>query len=122
LQTATSIAFVLRDPSGAVRLRSRSGKPTRVTPWSEDRRRLGLPISGLTIQRTGMPRDIPIDHPCLTTGWHDVERDGSAWWRWTDGDAVLPAALFAGGTGPMLIGLRLNGSMQYALAPHGVAA
>jgi hypothetical protein len=42
-------------------------------------------------------------------------------WRWTDGDAVLPAALFSGGAGPVLIRFRLNGAMQYSIAPPSVA-
>jgi Arc/MetJ family transcription regulator len=121
VQTTTDIAFVLRDPSRDVRLRSRSASPAQATPWSDDRRRLGLSVAGLTIEHRGIRRDIPVDHPCLTIGWHDVEQDGIALWRWTDGDAVLPAALFSGGAGPVMIRFRLKGAMRYSIAPPGVA-
>src|SRR4029077_18034730 len=41
-------------------------------------------------------REVPVDHPDLSRGWHVVERDGIALRRWTSGDAVLPLPVLGG--------------------------
>jgi hypothetical protein len=35
---------------------------------------------------------VPVDHPALVAGWHDIEPDG----RWTDGAGFIPSALLDG--------------------------
>lgn len=69
-------------------IRSRRIVPGFATPDPRDRRRLGFKIAGLV----AYGRPIPLDHPALAEGWHDVEPDG----RWTGGCAVIPPALRAG--------------------------
>jgi hypothetical protein len=84
---APDISLRLTGDGGAI-IRSRSAIPGEVTPDPRDRRRLGVKVGEL---RAGN-RLIPLDHPDLVEGWHDVEPDG----RWTDGRGVVPAELTRG--------------------------
>ena len=54
-------------------------------------------------------RDIPVGHPALVDGWHDAEPDG----RWTDGSAVIPAALLDGATN---VTVSLAATLPYPVA------
>jgi hypothetical protein len=76
-------------PDGA-RLRSRSAVPSAVRPWLEDRRRLGVMVRGIVLRCRTRVIEIAPDDPCLADGWWAAERDASAPWRWTNGDAALP--------------------------------
>lgn len=68
--------------------------PAEITVGSPDRRSLGVCVGGLTIDDGfGEPRHLPIDDPCLDAGFHAVERDEDATWRWTAGRARLPKSL-----------------------------
>jgi hypothetical protein len=79
-------------PSGttAIRIRSRDSAPTDSRPWLEDRRSLGVAVTKLTLHCGDQTEVFPIDTPDLKDGWWAVERDGTAMWRWTNGDALLP--------------------------------
>jgi hypothetical protein len=66
---------------------------------SPERRRLGIAVAALR----HADRPLPLAGRRLGPGWHDVETDGSAAWRWTDGDAAL-----ALGPGPLEIDLALT--------------
>ncbi|MCU4161992.1 Hint domain-containing protein [Acidiphilium sp. AL] len=90
IQTTDDPALVIRYQSdGAAIIESRSAIPGHLTPDPRDRRRLGVKIAALTRADGSM---IPFDHPALSQGWHDPEPDG----RWTNGCAIIPAALCAG--------------------------
>jgi hypothetical protein len=52
-------------------------------------------------------REVPVDHPGLSKGWHVVERDGVALRRWTSGDAVLPLPVLGG---PAMLEIRADGA------------
>jgi len=82
--------FVL--PAGArdVRLASRSAIPSDSAAWLDDWRRLGVAVKRIVHRSDDAEQAIPADHPALTEGWHRAESDGTAQWRWTDGDARLP--------------------------------
>jgi hypothetical protein len=82
--------FVLPPNTGSVRLLSRAADSREARPWMEDERRLGVAVRQLTLCRGPDTISVPLDHPGLTDGWWDVERDGPVMWRWTDGDARLP--------------------------------
>jgi len=60
---------------------------------SSDRRSLGLRLTGLMIGDGSASRSVALDDPCLGTGFYAAEENGA--WRWTDGDAVIPAELWA---------------------------
>ncbi len=93
-----------RRRDGAWVIESRSGIPGEITPDPRDWRRLGVKIAAL---RAG-ERVIALDDPSLIEGWHDGEPDG----RWTDGAAVVPAALMGGAA----LEIRLAASAVYPAA------
>jgi hypothetical protein len=81
--------MIVGQQSGAVLISSRYAIPGHIMPDPRDRRRLGVKISALRIGGVA----VPLDHPALSDGWHNIEDDG----RWTDGRAIVPAELAAGG-------------------------
>jgi hypothetical protein len=95
-----------------VRIVSRTVASAEIRPWVEDRRRFGVRITRLVLRSTNEARDIPVDHPVLTEGWWDVERDGHALRRWTNGEAVLPLPTVSG---PALLEIHLNGTIDYVV-------
>lgn len=103
--------FVLPPIDGTVRLVSRAARPSEVQPWVEDRRRLGVMVARLTLRRGAAVEPIPLDHPDLSRGWWDVERNSVELWRWTNGDAeiTLSAASSA------VLEIVLAGSLAYPL-------
>jgi hypothetical protein len=89
-ETTTDSGANIRFENGAAIITSRRAIPAEVTPDPRDRRVLGVKIASLRIGGTR----IPLNHPALTQGWHAPEPDG----RWTDGDAIIPAAFLNGCT------------------------
>jgi hypothetical protein len=96
--------------SREVRLISRAQSPTEARPWLNDRRRLGVRVKRIVLRGASELREIPMDHPGLTKGWWDVERNGHTISRWTDGDAVVPLPAM---DGPVMLELHLAGTMAY---------
>ena len=78
-------------------------------------------MARITLRQAGEVRDIPLDHPALSAGWHKVERDGASLRRWTDGRALLlvPAA-----SGPRMLEIRAGiGELEYvSVEPAALAA
>lgn len=105
--------FVLPKDATEVRMVSRAGSPTDTRPWLEDRRRLGVRVSRLVLRCADMVLDLALDHPDLAAGWWDVERDGLAMRRWTNGDAVVPLPVF---TGSAMLEVHLSGEMTYVVS------
>ena len=90
---------------------SRAGSPSATHPWLDDRRCLGVCVHGILLRNSLGMRELPIDHPCLTNGWWEVERSAEKLSRWTDGDAVLALPTLPG---PTLLEIRVHeGSMVY---------
>lgn len=84
-------AFMVPAGARAVTLASRFCIPAdKMIPGIRDTRRLGVSVDQMSIRTTTDEIVIPADHPGLTEGWNDVERDGATMWRWTDGAAVIP--------------------------------
>lgn len=103
--------FVLPRLDAPARLASRAVRPCERQPWMEDRRRLGVMVSRLTLWRGAEPEPIPLDHPSLSGGWWDVERDRAALWRWTDGNAMLGLS----GEGPAVLEVVAAGGLDYPI-------
>jgi hypothetical protein len=82
--------FALPQSTSEARLISRSGRTCDTTPWIDDRRRLGVPISRIITSGALGVVDVPVDHPSLADGWWTTEGSGGRLWRCTDGDAELP--------------------------------
>lgn len=81
-------------PSGVVtaRLASRASVPSLLAPYFGDQRRLGVAVTRISVQASADRMDYSADHPALSDGWFDVESDGRSVWRWTNGNASLPAS------------------------------
>jgi aryl-phospho-beta-D-glucosidase BglC (GH1 family) len=89
------------NPDGSVIISSRSAIPGYFSPDPRDQRTLGVKILSL---HAGS-REINLDHPRLTEGWHGVEPDG----RWTNGSGIIPAALAQHGP----ITIKLAATLAY---------
>jgi hypothetical protein len=109
---STLVIFVLPRGAREVRLLSRAQSPTEVRPWLEDRRRLGICVKRMVLRSMNELREIPMDHPDLTAGWWDVERDGQVMSRWTNGEATVPLPEM---DGDVMLEVHLAGEMIYAL-------
>ncbi len=98
--------FVLPAYARDVRLVSATGVPAHLLTGSTDDRRLGLPLTALTIDDglTGV-RIVPLDDERIGDGFHPVE--GGT--RWTNGSATLPADLWAGCRGTLFLRVSLSG-------------
>jgi hypothetical protein len=81
-------------PAGirTLRLRSNAAVPY-ATLGLPDLRRLGLRLCAATLVRNGGEIALDLANPTLASGWHALETQADGPWRWTDGDAELPAAL-----------------------------
>lgn len=88
--------FPLPGSAADVRIVSRTFIPATVFGDSDDLRPLGVCIAAMTLVNGGKAREIAIDDPALVEGFYPAENDGAASWRWTNGDARVPAALLAG--------------------------
>jgi hypothetical protein len=111
--------FAVPPGTKLARLVSRAAPPSATRPWLDDRRRLGVCVGRIRVWSDDQAREIAIDHPGLTVGWHDAERKGCRMWRWTDGDA--PLSLPPGAT---MLEVQLAGTAEYPLeiAPTDLAA
>ena len=111
--------FVLPKGATEARLISRAGSPADVRPWLDDRRCLGVNVERIVLRGASELREVPVDHPGLSRGWHVVERDGIALRRWTSGDAVLPLPALSG---PTMLEIRAgNGGMGYVVGADAKA-
>lgn len=88
IKTTQDPATEIRYEGGGATIASRQAVPGEINADPRDRRMLGIKIT--TIEIAG--RQVPLDHPALTAGWHAMEPDG----RWTNGAAVIPAVLLQG--------------------------
>jgi hypothetical protein len=70
-------------PAGTQQLRLRSlAGPPQIGP---DRRQLGAAIRRITLGG----RPVALDDPRLQRGFHPIDREGDATWRWTEAEAIL---------------------------------
>lgn len=106
-----TLTFVVPASPEPVRLVSRSAVPSVVTPWCDDRRRLGVAVRRLQVKTTETTTCIALDRPGDWHGWWTPESDGATTWRWTDGNAVLPVER----VGPCVIEVTLALSATYPL-------
>jgi hypothetical protein len=71
----------------SLRLRSRSAVLAQLVETdSSEVRRLGVCVTKIVVDG----RDIALDAPELSDGWHEVEEEAPRRWRWSNGDAELP--------------------------------
>lgn len=94
--------FDIEFPRGTrtIRLAVAAIAPADLDRAADDRRPLGVCVTGLSIATADWTRALPLDDTRLGAGWHEPERDGPRQWRWTADDAAIDT------TG--LIGLRVT--------------
>ncbi|MBY0337680.1 MAG: hypothetical protein K2X11_13760, partial [Acetobacteraceae bacterium] len=103
-----------------VALASRSAVPAEVLAGSLDRRRLGARVSAITLRSGRLVRRLAAADPAFdgAPGWHAAEAEDAVAWRWTEGEALLPAGAFAGfdPSEPVALRVELMGGLCYFVA------
>jgi hypothetical protein len=107
--------FTLPTPVSGVRLRSLATQPSSLGP-GRDTRHLGYLVNGITLLHAGGNRRFAPPDLRLLDGFYDDPDEGC----WTNGDAHLPDAWFAGAFGPLLV--RIEGSALPAYVHSSDAA
>ena len=110
-RTPSVSVFTLDSGSATVRLCSRAAVPQEFGT-ARDPRCLGVGIRRIAVRQGTRFRVATAGDAGLTDGFHRFERETGL--RWTDGDAALPAALFAGFAGRMELVVDVGATTQYA--------
>jgi collagen type I/II/III/V/XI/XXIV/XXVII alpha len=116
-------AFIVPRPPHRARLLSNTAAPAFDQPWLGDSRQLGLAVKRISIRSGAAILDLALDDPRLVDGWWDVEQAHAATWRWTNGDAELPAG-FAAASGisfPAVIEIKAGTMPRYPVTARQAA-
>jgi hypothetical protein len=105
--------FDLPDRPDEVRIVSRAAAPQELG-LGRDPRRLGVAIRRIALLVAGRLQVVTAADASLGRGFHAFEPDCG--FRWTDGDAGIPASLFAKMDGPGRLELTVASTAQYARA------
>lgn len=105
-------AFTFRLPHAAreIRLVSRTARPEQLGLAPDDRQ-LGVAVIRLDVAGPFPARSLALDDETLVEGFHPAEPGPL---RWTNGDALLPAALFAGPPGERVLTLGCHFLPRYS--------
>jgi hypothetical protein len=104
--------FVLPRTDHPITLASRATSPSKLRPWVDDQRRLGVLVSRLVLRVGDAVEPIPLDHPALHDGWCDVEwHNTTALRRWTTGDAKLPIPT----SRPAILEVEIGATLAYPI-------
>jgi hypothetical protein len=112
LRRGSKYVFRLRGRPSAARIMSRAGIPSELGT-ARDPRPLGVPVRRIALRQGVRLRVMEADDPTLAEGFHGFEPNDGL--RWTNGDASLPATLFADLNGPMELELHVAGTTSYPL-------
>ena len=110
VQSGAAFIFNLPGVPSDVRIVSRAAIPQELG-LTRDPRSLGVALRRVTARNGGTFRVIEAEDTLLTDGFHAFEADNG--FRWSSGDAVLPAALFAGFAGPIELVLHVGCTAHY---------
>jgi len=110
--------FRLPPAPASVRIVSRAAAPAEVG-YARDPRRLGVAVTQILVFAGKALRAMPADDPALADGFHAFEPELGL--RWTDGDAVVPATLFAELRGAVELVLHVGGTAQYSVFAEAAA-
>jgi hypothetical protein len=102
--------FHLSGSPAAARIVSRASAPQELG-LARDPRVLGVAVRRIDARRGVRLRVIEADDALLDLGFHAFEPDNG--FRWTNGDATIPAQTFAGFTDPFVIELTVASTMHY---------
>ena len=112
-QARQTYVFKLPTLPAEIRVLSRAAVPSELG-LARDARSLGVALQRIVVHNGTRFQAVEAADVRLTDGFHAFEAGDGI--RWTDGDAALPTAGFAGFTGPIELVLVLNGATQYALS------
>ena len=110
--------FRLPACADSVHIVSRDAVPAELG-LARDPRSLGIALRRIVARQAARLTVIEAADARLTQGFHGFEPEAGSpheaqpGFRWTDGHAVLPAAAFAGFTGPFAVELHLTGQTRY---------
>jgi Hint domain/Calx-beta domain len=104
--------FHLSDRPAAVRIVSRAGAPAELG-LARDPRVLGVALRRLVVRKGTRFEVIEANDGRLIDGFHVFEADCG--FRWTDGDATIPAEVFAGYSGSLELILHIGDTAHYLL-------
>ncbi len=105
-----TLVFRLMARPETVRIVSRGGAPQELGV-ARDPRVLGVALWRIMLRQGPRLRMIEAEDASLAEGFHGYEADNS--FRWTDGDALLPAALYDGLQGGFELELHVACSARY---------
>jgi hypothetical protein len=105
-------AYVFQLPAipSVLRIVSRAAAPAELG-IARDPRVLGVALRRLGVRKVARFRITEADDGGLTDGFHAFEADNG--FRWTDGNASIPTALFAGFSGPVELVLHIGTTTMY---------
>jgi Ca2+-binding RTX toxin-like protein len=103
--------FTLPAIPADARIVSRAAAPQELG-LARDPRRLGVALRRIALWQASRLRIVDAADPSLSEGFHAFEADNG--FRWTDGDAVVPPALFDGLAGPVELELTVPDTARYA--------
>jgi hypothetical protein len=104
--------FRLAETPSSVRIASRAGAPDELG-LARDPRQLGVALRRVVLWRGQHVRVLEAADPLLSDGFHAFEGDNG--FRWTEGNAVLPTALFDGANGVCEVQLDIACTAQYPM-------
>jgi hypothetical protein len=109
--TANAIRFELALPHPSIDLLSSAGVPAHTSADPDDRRRLGVAVTAITLHTAGGPIAIALGDPAHT-GFHDAEPTH----RWTNGAARIALPRYSG---PATLEIRTLGQApRWRLPAH----
>jgi hypothetical protein len=111
--------FRLPNPPREVRLVSRAASPQELG-LARDPRVLGVSVRRITLSQGRLLRLIEADDPSLDQGFHQFEPDNA--FRWTDGDALLPASLVVDVRGVCELAVHIGCFTRYGRDAATIAA
>jgi hypothetical protein len=109
-RNAERYSFRLPTRPRTVRICSRSAVPQELGV-ARDARSLGVALRRIVLAQPRRQQALDADAPALVDGWHTFEPNNGI--RWTDGDAALPAALFAAMNGRAMLILHVGPPTSY---------
>jgi T5SS/PEP-CTERM-associated repeat protein len=109
VRTGDVYVFPVQRPD-AVRLMSRAAVPQELG-LARDARLLGVALRRVVVRLGTRFRVVRAGDPLLAEGFHAFEPGTGL--RWTDGDAMLPAAMFTGFDGACEVVVHLGGTATY---------
>jgi Hint domain len=111
--------FRLSSPPADARLVSHAVVPQEVG-LARDPRSLGVGVSRIMVRQGTRVRAVQARDASLAEGFHPFE--DAMGFRWTDGDARLPAAAFAGFAGPLEVVVQVASTTRYIADPARMRA